>query len=125
MGILKKASTETHNIMLDETDYITVRNSISKKAFNAIATAMPKSLQGGDADSLDLGEAMEFQRELFGFLVVGWSLPYPPTVDEYDALDTDAGNAVDKALGEYFETLTPSSAEGKSPSTSPEITPQA
>ena len=117
MGILKRADSNTHNILLDETDYITVRNSISKKEFNSLAAAMPKSAAEGDADKIDLAEAMEFQRFLFGALVTGWSLDTPPSVEEYDLLDTEAGSAVDTALATYFEALLPTSAEEKSPST--------
>ncbi len=75
---------------------------------------MPASMTEEDlTKKLSLPEAVEFQRYLFGALVVGWSLPTEPSVDEYDALDTASATIVDEKVAEHFETLMPSSAEEK------------
>lgn len=112
MSILRKANDERKTISLDETDYIVVRADISKREFNALAEAMPKSAteEGG---SLSMTEASIFQRALFGVLVVGWSLDEDPSVEAYDGLSAAGASAIDIALAKHFETLLPSSAEGK------------
>lgn len=112
MGILRTASTETKRIPLDETDYIEVRADISKSDFNNLASNMPANI-GADGSGISLGDATKFQRFLFGALVTGWSLPEPATVEAYDNLSAEAGQAVDEKLAEHFESLLPTSAEGK------------
>jgi hypothetical protein len=111
MGILRKANEETKTINLDESDYIVVRADITKREFNALAGSMPATSEGG---SITLSQAAVFQRTLFETVVVGWSLSEgKPTGDDYEALSAEAGNAVDVKLMEHFESLLPSSAEGK------------
>lgn len=111
MGILRKATEEVKTIMLDETDYIVVRADISKREFNVLASSMP---QTGDGGTLTIPQAVEFQSELFTTLVVGWSLaPGKPTSDDYNELSAEAATAIDSVLAEHFESLLPSSAEGK------------
>ena len=111
MGILRKATEEVKQLMLDDTDYIVVRADISKREFNALAAKMPQTTEG---QSLTIPEAMAFQGELFVTLVTGWSLSDGlPTLDEYEGLSAEAGSAIDSALADHFAALLPSSAEGK------------
>lgn len=112
MGILRTASAETKKIMLDETDFIEVRAGISKKEFNVLAAAMPKGIDE-DGKNLSLGDAMDFQKFLFNELVTGWSLAVPVSEEAYEGLDAGAGQIVDQKVAEHFESLLPSSAEGK------------
>jgi lysophospholipase L1-like esterase len=112
MSILRKASTETKQIALDDTDFIVVRADISKREFNALAGSMPNMT--GEGATLSVGEASAFQRVLFGTLVVGWSLDGShPTAEDYDALSAESAAAIDAKLIEHFEALLPTSAEGK------------
>lgn len=111
MGVLRKASDETKRIDLDETDYIVVRADITKREFNTLAGQMPAV---GDGATLSVGDAASFQKVLFETFVVGWSLyEGKPTVEDYEGLAADAGLAVDTKLAEHFESVLPSSAEGK------------
>lgn len=111
MGILRKASDEYVNLSLDETDFITVRADISKREFNALAANMPTTGEGG---SLTPEQATGFGAYLFDTLVVGWSLfDGKPTVDDYLGLSAESGQAIDAALAGHFESLLPTSAEGK------------
>lgn len=112
MGILRKATDEIKRIPLDETDYIVVRADITKREFNALAGSMPPVSEGGAG--LSVAQAAGFQRVLFETLVIEWSLSEgKPTLDEYDELSAEAGLVVDTKLAEHFESLLPSSAEGK------------
>jgi hypothetical protein len=112
MGILRKATEETKQIALDETDYIVVRADITKREFNTLAGSMPPVSEGGAG--LSVAQASDFQKSLFETLVVGWSLnDGKPTVDDYESLAAEAGLVVDTKLAEHFESLLPTSAEGK------------
>lgn len=112
MGILRKATEETKRILLDETDYIVVRADITKREFNALAGAMPPVTDGGAG--LSVAQAAGFQRVLFETLVIEWSLAEGrPTLEDYDDLSAEAGLVLDAKLAEHFESLLPSSAEGK------------
>lgn len=110
MGILRTASSETKTIMLDSEDWIRVHSDLSKRDFNALVSQMPA---GVEKDGLSLAEATKFQEFLFSALVDGWSLDVPPTVENYNSLSAEAGQAIDAKLGEHFESLLPTSAEGK------------
>lgn len=112
MGILRTASTSTKVIELDETDFIKVRADLSKREFNELVSHMPAGVEK-DGTGLSLADATKFQEFLFGTFVVGWSLDEPATVEAYNALSVEAGQIVDEKLGEHFESLLPSSAEGK------------
>ncbi len=117
MSILRKASEGTKTIKLveDDDDYIVVRADISKREFNALAAAMPNNGQGGE---LTIPEAVVFTKFLFETLVVGWSLDdTKPTGEAYDELSAEGATAVDAILAAHFESLLPTSAEGKQPST--------
>lgn len=111
MGILRKATDETKNINLDETDYLVVRADISKREFNIIASQMPRNVE---AAGLSVEDASAFSGFLFDTLVLGWSLSEgKPSIEDYEALSAESGNAVDAALADHFGSLLPSSAEGK------------
>lgn len=112
MGILRNASAETKQIMLDDTDYIVVRSDISKREFNVLASNMPAGV-GEDGKGLSLEDATKFQTFLFEFLVTGWSLPEEPTREAYEGLTAEAGQVIDEKLASHFESLMPTSAEGK------------
>ena len=111
MSILRKASIETKNIPLDDTDYIIVRVDISKRDFNTLVAHMPNTADGA---SMTIAETTEFTAQLFDTIVVGWSLAGgKPTITDYEELSAESATAIDAALAEHFETLLPSSAEGK------------
>ena len=112
MGILRTASSATKTIMLDSEDFIEVRSDLSKRDFNTLVSQMPAGVEK-EGGSLSLADATKFQEYLFGSLVVGWSLDVPATVEEYNNLSAEAGQVVDAKLGEHFEALLPTSAEGK------------
>lgn len=112
MGVLRKATEETKRIPLDETDYIVVRADITKREFNALAGSMPPVVEGGAG--LSVAQAAGFQRTLFETLMVEWSLAEGvPALEDYDGLSAEAGLLVDTKLAEHFESLLPTSAEGK------------
>lgn len=109
MGLFRKASVETVQLPVgDEGDFLVVRSDISKREFNALASAMPKQ-----AENLSIAEASDFSVALFEALVVGWSLDEEATAEAYLGLTAAASNAIDSALAEHFSSLLPSSAEGK------------
>jgi hypothetical protein len=111
MGILRKASTETKKLDLNEDEYLIVLADISKRDFNRLASQMPTKAEG---ENLTVEEATGFAAQLFGALVVGWSLSDgKPTVEDYEELSAEAGNAVDSLLVDHFQSLMPTSAEGK------------
>ena len=113
MGILRRASDAVKRIALGEEDWIEVRSEVSKREFNNIAEHMPIS-HGKTVEEMSLPEAMTFQSYLFDTLVVAWSLADgKPTLEDYFSLSAEAANAVDAAVAEHFESLVPSSAEGK------------
>jgi len=111
MSILRKVSVETKQISLDDTDFIVVKTDISKREFNILAGKMPQTATA--TGGMSLTEALDFQTYLFSALVVEWSLDGAPTVEAYEGLSAVAGNAIDEKLALHFETLLPSSAEGK------------
>jgi len=112
MGILRAASTDVKTIMLDDSDFIKVRSDLSKREFNDLASNMPTNI-GEDGKNISLSDATKFQAYLFTTLVVGWSMDESPTLDAYEGLSAEAAQAIDAKLAEHFESILPSSAEGK------------
>jgi hypothetical protein len=96
--------------MLDDQDYLVLRSDISKREFNDLASNMPA---GADDGKMSMSEATTFQGYLFAALTVGWSLDGDPTIEAYESLAAESANAVDEAIAKHFESLIPSSAEGK------------
>jgi len=114
MGVLRRASEQVDTVYLDDEkeDFLLLKSEVSKREFNRIAAAMPRSSE--DATEMSLSEAMEFQGFLFDALVVGWSLSEgKPTLEDYHSLSAAAANAVDLKVAAHFEGLVPTSAEGK------------
>lgn len=125
---LRFASTEANRLELPDGDWIEVRSEISKGTFKQIMKLMPQKELRGDEDgaeegkqrlTLTQGEAVEYQTALFGALVVGWSLPVPPTVDAYERLENDSASQIDSVLGDYFGKMGASKDELGKRSTSP------
>lgn len=112
MGILRTASTETKRIDLGEGDYLDVRVEISKRDFNRFIAYLP-GRSVGEEERLTPSEATELQKGMFEALVVGWSLDTPATIDAYENLASEGATAIDTALAEHFQTLTPSKQEEK------------
>jgi len=113
MSLLRKASTETKTIPLgDEGDFIVVRAEIAKRDFNRFINYLPGRTVEKD-EKLTPGEAVELQTGMFEALVVSWSLDAPATVEEYLALETEGAAAIDSALAEHFQSLTPTKQEEK------------
>lgn len=111
MSILRKATEGTVTIKLDDTDFIVVRSDISKREFNNLAQNMPNN---GSSEGLTIPDAVKFQKFLFETLVVGWSLDDGrPDGQDYDELAAEAATAIDSVLATHFESLLPTSAEGK------------
>jgi len=114
MSILRKASTDTKELLIAEDEYITVRADLSKKEFNVLVAKMPVTVGQTDSEGLTIPQATEFQKSLFEALVVAWPLAEgQPTIEDYAALSTEAASAVDTALADHFSSLLPTSAEGK------------
>lgn len=112
MSILRRASTETKRIDLGEGDYIDVRAEISKREFNRFIAFLP-AREVNEEQGMTAQEAVELQKGLFEVLVVGWSLPEPPTLEAYEALSSEGATAIDNALAEHFRSLQPSKQEEK------------
>jgi len=110
---LRRANTGTVNVPVGEDgDFLTVRQGISKRDFNALLKALPADY---NADAgFTPGTASDFTVGLFSALVVGWSSDLPCTVEEYLALEVSDAGDVDTALLEHFNNLSPSAAERKS-----------
>lgn len=109
MGVLKLASAETKQLDLGEGDFLEVRNGVSKRQFRQLLDKLPDSW---DSDKgFTPGQADDFSTALFEMMVKGWSLPEEPTVETYLDLDRTASAAVDAALIEHFNGLTPSQEE--------------
>lgn len=116
MALLRLASKETKRITIgdDPADFIEVRVDVSKRDFNNLIHNIPTTV--GDA-GLTPGEADDFTRFLFELFVVGWSLKDDdgntviPTSEMYLSLSREAALAIDTALVEHFNTLTPSDGE--------------
>ena len=107
MGVLKFASNETTRLDLGEGDYLEVRQGISKKQFRLLLDRLPDNWEAGFTP----GQADDFSTALFSMLVVSWSLEADPTVENYENLERSAAAAVDAALIEHFNGLTPTQTE--------------
>lgn len=111
MGILRLASTETKRIDLGDEDFLDVRVDMSKRDYNRLLKRIPTDY---DPDTgMTPGQADDFTTALFDALVTGWSLKEPATVENYLGLAREAVTAVDTALVEHFNSLTPSQEEVK------------
>jgi len=109
MGVLKLASNETKRLDLDEESFLEVRTGVSKRQFRQLLDQLPDNW---DSDrGFTPGQADDFSTSLFEMMVTGWSLSEPANVENYLELDRTASAAVDAALIEHFNALTPSQEE--------------
>lgn len=110
MALLRLATDDTKIIKLDKESSITVKSDISKRDFIALLKSMPQGVT--DENPLTVEQGVAFQQNLFETFIVDWSLEHPPTVDNYLNLSREAADAVDSAVAQHFESLTPSKEEG-------------
>jgi hypothetical protein len=126
MGLRRAASGTTKVELSGEGgDFLTVRQGISKKDFNALLKALPDDYD--TSKGFTPGQAGDFTAGLFAALVVGWSSDAPATAEEYLALEVEDASRVDEALLNFFNTLSPSTGDRKSgegDSTRPESGPE-
>lgn len=114
MALLRLASKETKRITLEGDEYIEVKTDVSKRDFNRLLQVLPSTFT---EDGLTPATMSDFTDFLFDLLVVGWSLvdengaPVPTTLENYNELSRDAALAVDAALVEHFNSLTPGDGE--------------
>jgi hypothetical protein len=113
---LRRASDETEMIDLGDGDWVKVRSDVSKKVFRRVVKHMPN--RDISVGGLSPDEGMEFQAALFEALVTEWSLPTPPTVEEYEALKREDVEVLDTKLAEHFSRFTPTPVELGKPETS-------
>lgn len=109
MGVLKLASKETTRLDLGEDDFLEVRQSVSKRDFRLLLDKLPDSW--GEDSKFTPGQMDDFSTALFEMICVGWSLDDPCNVENYLELERGAAAAVDAALIEHFNGLTPSQEE--------------
>lgn len=109
MALLRLANDDTKKIALDKESFITVKSDISKRDFIALLKSMPQGVT--DENPLTVEQGVTFQQNLFETFIVDWSLEHPATVDNYLNLSRDAAEAVDTAIAQHFESLTPSKDE--------------
>lgn len=116
MSLLRLANKATKRITLEGgEDYIDVKVDISKRDFNRLIQVLPTDANGDVGFSPDVAE--NFTTFLFETLVVGWSLvddagnPVLPTLETYYNLSRDGALAIDSAVIEHFNSLTPTSEE--------------
>lgn len=116
MGKWKLASDETKRLEVGE-DWLDVRTELSRKSFNRLLEGMPNR-EFTEESGLTPQEGMSFATSLFKALVVGWSLPIDPTVENYENLVSEAAQEIDSALVDHFGTIAPSAEEVSKVSTS-------
>lgn len=100
---LRLASNKPLRIDLGDGAWVDVRKDISKGVFRDVLASMPT--RDLEKDPLTLDEGLEFQRNLFGALVIGWSLKDNPTVEAYDRILREDAEPLDEALAKHFESV--------------------
>lgn len=119
--LLRLVSSETKRINLDDDgeDWIEVKADISKREYGNLASSFGIDLNQSEDEAVNftIPQAMAMQSNLFETFVVGWSLTdpkgkaLPVTLDNYLELSREASEAVDTAISEHFNSLTPSKDE--------------
>jgi hypothetical protein len=115
--LLRLASTETKRIQLDDEDWVEVKADIDKRTFAKLVSILPGEIGNDEASNMTVAQAMEFQKNLFEVFVTDWSLvdakgkAVPAEVENYLSLSREAAEAVDTAISEHFNALTPSQDE--------------
>ena len=112
MSLLRRAATDAIRIPLveDGSEWIEVREEISKKERNALIKKMP-ARPDIEKTGMTPSEGVEFQTDLFEALAVRWSAEMPCNRDEYLGLPPEAADAVDTVLAKHFEAMIPSKEE--------------
>ena len=112
MGLLNLVGNETKRYTHESGDWIDLRAKISKGTMNAIIEGMPQSMvdaafTGADRPqgTITFAETNRTTETLFNTLVVAWSAPEEPSLENYLNLDNEAAGWVDKTLYEHFNSL--------------------
>jgi len=111
---LRLVSTATKRIDIGEEDYVEVREDISRRAFTNILMRLPSNVA---EEGVDFETASSFAEGLFDAFVVGWSVTdekgksVKPTLENYQLLSRDAATAIDGAVTDYFNSLSPDAAD--------------
>lgn len=124
MGFLKLADQTTvkrytHD---DGESWIEVREFLTKAEMNYLLRMTPDSMIEADESKkvAILKDSTGMAEHLFKVMVVAWSVEgAEPTVDNYLALDPDAGSWIDGVLYGHLNSMTLSKDEQGKPSTSP------
>jgi hypothetical protein len=94
---LRLASKETKRIDLGDGDYLDVRKELSKDDYHKLLVKMPEDF-GQQEREWKASEIDDFMTALFATYVTAWSLPVPPTVENYLELERGAATVVDSAI---------------------------
>lgn len=122
MGFLKLADqTAVKRYTHEEGDWVELREQLTKKEMNFLLRVTPDSMIEPDKDSniAVLKDAPGMAEHLFATCVVSWSLDIEPTVENYLALDPQAGSWLDGVLYGHINTMNLTKEEQGKPSTSP------
>lgn len=122
MGFLKLADqTAVKRYTHEEGDWVELREQLTKKEMNFLLRVTPDSMIEPDKDSniAVLKDAPGMAEHLFATCVVGWSLDIEPTVENYLALEPQAGSWLDGVLYGHINTMNLTKEEQGKPSTSP------
>lgn len=122
MGFLKLADqTAVRRYTHEEGDWVELREQLTKKEMNFLLRVTPDSMIEPDKDSniAVLKDAPGMAEHLFATCVVKWSLDIEPTVENYLALEPQAGSWLDGVLYGHINTMNLTKEEQGKPSTSP------
>lgn len=112
--MLRLVSKKTKSLDLGDGGRLDVVEQVSRRDFDTLIQKMPDNLE---AETVSPGQATAFTSAIFTMLVRGWNAededgnPVPATVDNYLSLPREISQAVDNALLEYFNSLTPNREE--------------
>lgn len=115
--MLRLASRDTKTLPIGDDGEIIVKNAISKRDFNRLLSLFPDTVDG--ERGFTPGEAVEYTAGLFEVFVTGWNAtdldgnPVAATRENYLDLDRDGASAIDAALIDHFNSLTPTETERK------------
>lgn len=124
MGFLKladKTAVKRYTHPEHEDAWVELREHLTKAEMNFLLRSTPDSMIEADENRriAVLKDATGMAETLFGVMVVSWSLDSQPTVENYLALDPDAGNWIDGVLYGHLNNMSMSKEEQGKPSTSP------
>ena len=108
---LRLASSRSVRLTVGDDGWIEVREDISRRDFNDLMASLPEDC---DAEKpVTFVTAGAFTEGLFRGFVSGWSLhdendnPVPVSVEAYQNLERSSASAIDSAIGNHFNSLTP------------------